>query len=184
MRYIKWKVLTATAAALAISGIALAKDVRELSWDDLLPPLPPSVSPQQLLRHGSGGDTVSGGDEPWDMEEESFEDVFATPAYPMGVVEELDGEQVKLPGFLVPLELIDDGTVKEFLLVPSFGACVHYPAPPPNQIVYVVMQEPIVIKSMWDPVWVSGEIRTESQQTDLASASYSMTGELVEDYEY
>ena len=79
MRNVKWKVLAATAAALAISGVALAKDVRELSWDDLLPPLPESVSPDQLLRHGSGADSAPGGNEPWDMEEESFEDVFATP---------------------------------------------------------------------------------------------------------
>lgn len=171
----KRKVLIVMAAAFAFSEMVFAKDVRELSWDDLLPPLPAPVSPQQL---------PSNEDNSWDMEKDSFEDVFATPAYPMGVVEELDGERVKIPGFLVPLELIDDGTVKEFLLVPSFGACVHYPAPPPNQIVYVTMQKPIQIESMWDPVWVSGEIRTESQQTDLASAGYSMTGELVEDYEY
>ncbi len=183
MKNATWKVLAAAAAVLAISGLALAKDVRELSWDDLLPPLPPSVTPDQLLRHGSN-ESMGGDAEIWDMEEDSFEDVFATPAYPTGVVEELDGERVKLPGFLVPLELIDNGTVAEFLLVPSFGACVHYPAPPPNQIVYVKMEKPIVIQSMWDPVWVSGEIRTESRETDLAAASYSMTGELVEEYEY
>ena len=183
MKPMKWKVMAVTVAAVLMSGLALAKDARELTWDDLLPPLPPSVAPDQLLRHGSNDPMVEEQDV-WDMEDEPFEDVFATPAYPTGVVEELDGERVKIPGFLVPLELIDDGTVKEFLLVPSFGACVHYPAPPPNQIVYVVMEKPIEIKSMWDPVWVSGELRTESQQTDLASASYSMTGDLVEDYEY
>ena len=170
----KWKPLIIMTAAIAFSEAVLAKDVRQLSWDDLLPSQPEPVLPQQLSR----------GDKSWDMEEESFEDVFATPAYPMGVVEELDGERVKIPGFLVPLEIIGEGTVKEFLLVPSFGACVHYPAPPPNQIVYVTMQKPIQIGSMWDPVWVSGEIRTESQQTDLASAGYSMSGELVEEYEY
>ncbi|MEM9063813.1 MAG: DUF3299 domain-containing protein [Pseudomonadota bacterium] len=182
MKNATWKVLATAATVLAISGLALAKDVRELSWDDLLPPVP-ALTPDRLLR-GGNVDPTAEEDDLWDMEVESFEDVFATHAYPIGVVEDLDGQQVKLPGFLVPLELIDDGTVKEFLLVPSFGACVHYPAPPPNQIVYVVMDTPIVIKSMWDPVWVSGEIRTESQETDLASASYSMTGELVEEYEY
>lgn len=179
----KWKVLGVAATALALSGLALADDVRELVWDDLLPPLPPSVSPERLLRDGSM-EPVEDDEDSWDMDEEPFEHVFATPAYPIGVVEELDGERVKLPGFLVPLELIDGGTVKEFLLVPYFGACIHYPAPPPNQIVYVTMQKPIQIESIWEPFWVSGEIRTESQQTDLASASYSMTAELVEVYEY
>ena len=50
---------------------------------------------------------------------------------------ELDGKQVKIPGFIVPLDVAKDGTVSEFFLVPYFGACIHVPPPPPNQIVYV-----------------------------------------------
>ena len=169
------EILITVVAALALSGATLAKEIREVSWDDLLPEQPEPVSPLQL---------PTGETKPWDMETDSFEDAFATPAYPMGIVKELDGQRIKIPGFLLPLELIENGTVREFLLVPSFGACVHYPAPPPNQIVYVKLKEPIKIKSMWDPVWVSGEMRTQSQETDLASAGYTMIGELVEDYEY
>jgi hypothetical protein len=45
------------------------------------------------------------------------------------VVEEFDGQLVRIPGFVVPLES-DGKTISEFLLVPYFGACVHVPPPP------------------------------------------------------
>jgi len=172
--------LLGLAATLLCPAVVAGDDVRELTWDDLLPK---SEAPKQLepRGHRSG---MEGGDDDWDWEDDSFEDVFATPAYPIGVVDELDGARVKLPGFIVPVEMVDEGTVSNFLLVPYFGACIHYPAPPPNQIVYVTMTEPSEVASMWEPVWVTGEMRTETRHSDLASASYTMTGDLIEEYEY
>lgn len=167
----------AALAALLIAGLpAAADDVSVLSWDDLMP----AAALEQLKRNPP---QVNHGDE-FDWEEDSFEDAFATPVLPVGVVEELNGKRVKLPGFIVPLEVGDGGKVGEFLLVPYFGACIHYPAPPPNQIVYVTMADPVEVKSMWDPVWLTGEMRTESRHSELGSASYTMSGDIVEAYEY
>ena len=166
---------------LLFAGFAMATDVRTLNWEELIP----EADEPQVLTPPGGANGGLGGDEGFDWEEEdTFEALFATPVYPTGVVEDLDRERVKLPGFIVPLEIVDDGKVSEFLLVPYFGACIHYPAPPPNQIVYVTMPDAIEIESMWDPVWVTGEIRTESRHSDVASAGYSMTAENIEDYEY
>lgn len=160
-------------SALLVSTPALADDIRVLSWEELMPPLQQPSEPP----------SVAQGDE-FDWEEDSFDQAFSTPVFPMGVVEELNEQQVKLPGFIVPLEMGDGGKVGEFLLVPYFGACIHYPAPPPNQIVYVTMPEPVEVKSIWDPVWVTGEMRTESRHSELGSAGYTMAGNLVEAYEY
>lgn len=168
-------------AALLLCGLAVADDdVSVLSWDDLMPPAAEQLEPPNLP---PAGHVDQEGDE-WNWEEDSFEQAFATPVFPVGVVEELDGTRIKLPGFIVPLEIADEGKVSEFLLVPYFGACIHYPAPPPNQIVYVTMADPIEVKSMWDPVWLTGEIRTEARHSDLASAGYTMNGQIVEAYEY
>lgn len=54
----------------------------------------------------------------------------------------MDGAAVKLPGYVVPLEEVN-GELKEFLLVPYFGACVHTPPPPANQIIHVVAAKPV-----------------------------------------
>lgn len=84
------------------------------------------------------------------------------------VVAELDGASIKIPGYLLPLEYSGTG-VTEFLLVPWVGACIHTPPPPPNQIVYVTLGEDSTFKSasMFEPVWVSGLMATESGTKNL-----------------
>ena len=48
-----------------------------------------------------------------------------------GVVKDLHGKQVRLPGYILPLEM-SGLKVTEFLLVPYVGACIHVPPPPPK----------------------------------------------------
>ena len=55
---------------------------------------------------------------------------------PPRVVAELNGKRVRIGGYVVPLDF-EATTIKEFLLVPFVGACIHVPPPPANQIVYV-----------------------------------------------
>ena len=100
-----------------------------------------------------------------------------------GVVPELNGQMVKIPGFIVPLDLVD-GKVTSSLLVPYFGACIHVPPPPPNQIVHVKFAQPIDMDSIWDPVWVTGKLGLERFASDLAEAGYSMEAEGIEVYRY
>ena len=44
------------------------------------------------------------------------------------------------------------------MLVPYVGACIHVPPPPPNQLVYVTTDKPWDTMTLWEPVWVTGEI--------------------------
>ncbi len=107
------------------------------------------------------------------------------------VVKELDGRQVRMPGYLLPLE-ITDARVTEFLLVPYVGACIHVPPPPPNQIVHVKLAPEDGLKSgnLFDPVWVTGKIKAKSMVKDLflidGSANidigYTMQADRVEAY--
>jgi hypothetical protein len=86
------------------------------------------------------------------------------------VVEALNNQVVKLSGFLVTLEG-DGKAVSEFLLVPFFGACIHVPPPPSNQMV-LVRTKPFQIKHLFETVAVTGRLRTERAPNDLATASY------------
>lgn len=98
------------------------------------------------------------------------------------VVEELDGQMVKIPGFVVPLEG-DDEVVTEFLLVPYFGACVHVPPPPSNQVIHVTMEKGAPASAFYDPVWITGRITTESWEGELAQVGYKMVGTDVAPYD-
>jgi hypothetical protein len=90
-------------------------------------------------------------------------------------VAELHGKKVKIPGFVVPLEG-DGEAITEFLLVPYFGACIHVPPPPPNQIVYVKFSSPIPIDNLYDAVWVTGTLSTKGWQGELATVGYTLQG--------
>jgi uncharacterized protein len=107
------------------------------------------------------------------------------------IVEELDGQSVRIPGYLLPLEM--SGTkITEFLLVPYVGACIHVPPPPPNQIVYVKVARSGGYKSdkLFDPVWVTGKITAKPLVKDLfltdgsagIDIGYTMQASRVEPY--
>lgn len=98
----------------------------------------------------------------------------------------LDGKKIKIAGFISPLEVDDKkGMVKEFLLVPYFGACIHVPPPPLNQTLLVKPMEgkSIGMEQMYEPVWVSGTILTKQVHTNLAEAGYQITDAKVEIYQ-
>ena len=90
------------------------------------------------------------------------------------VEQALIGQTVRMPGFILPLDYQPGGAIDEFLLVPYFGACIHTPPPPPNQIVYVTLDEPLRVDRLWDPVWVTGELSSDRHMNGLGDAAYTM----------
>ncbi len=82
-------------------------------------------------------------------------------------VKNLDGKQISLAGYLLPLDFSDKG-VKEFLLVPYVGACIHTPPPPANQIAFVRLKKAYKINQLYDPVWVTGRMSTKLVSKNLS----------------
>jgi hypothetical protein len=96
----------------------------------------------------------------------------------------LEGKNVRIPGFIVPLELDAQGKVTEFFLVPYFGACIHVPPPPPNQMLFVTVDKGIQLDSMYAAYWVTGKLSTKTKQTRLGAAAYTLTASELEEYKY
>ena len=161
-------VIIAGVALASLASLALAEKAsyREVGWEELLPEGTPQIIPDHSA--------------PMDQVQPLFGDA---PQMPSGVVAELDGEDVKIPGFIVPLDVNGDD-ISSFLLVPYFGACIHLPPPPPNQIVYVTFAKPIQIESIWEPVWVTGTMATQGFRSNVGEAGYTLAGDDVEIYEY
>ena len=101
----------------------------------------------------------------------------------------LDGNVVRMPGYLLPLEM-KDRQVTEFLLVPWVGACIHTPPPPPNQIVHVKLDKPYPLRGPFEPVWVTGRIaaRNASRSVFISDGAadveigYAMQASQVQSY--
>lgn len=137
----------------------LAQEPRELFWEDMVPKN--YVPPTSMLNH-DGSMMQMGVDAP--------------------IVESLNGKSVKIPGFVVPLEG-NESITTEFLLVPYFGACIHVPPPPANQIVYVKFSQGVPISNIQDAVWVTGTLTTKAWQGELAIVGYSLQGIKISPYD-
>lgn len=91
------------------------------------------------------------------------------------VVKSMEGQAIRVPGFIVPLAFNDSQEVTEFFLVPFFGACIHFPPPPPNQIIYVRSPEGFLHEDMYTPFWISGVLEVGLTENETATSAYSMT---------
>lgn len=173
--------LRKTISALALSLLAVAAvavdagtEPTEIGWKDLVAG---DWQPQQQL---DAFIAERGNPSRQEIYEEMARISAQAPIEPS-----MNGKLVKMPGFVLPIE--HAGTkVKEFLLLPYHGACIHVPAPPPNQVVYAKTGEDgaFEVKGMFAPVWVTGRLHTERVESDLAEAGYTMEVSGVEPYEF
>jgi uncharacterized protein len=169
--------LGAVTAGGAMPAFA-ADEPMVLKWADLMPPMAPR-KPKSFLSGRAPDDPTQrpqnevGPDARWMSGGKTH------MSEPVPVVEALNGKRVSIGGYIVPLDF-DATSVKEFLLVPFVGACIHVPPPPANQIVYVQSAKGAVVKGMFAPVTVIGKLTTTPSFTGLADTGYTLEAERVE----
>ncbi|XVJ69313.1 MAG: DUF3299 domain-containing protein [Rhizobacter sp.] len=93
--------------------------------------------------------------------------------------DKMDGALIRIPGYVVPLEDSKEG-MKEFLLVPYFGACIHSPPPPANQIIHVLPNQPVRGLRSMDAVWIQGPIKAFRHDSFMGVSGYRMQAQGVE----
>ena len=145
--------------------------VLPITWTDLLPRDAFDFVPE-------GGVT----DEMWS--DPDF--LLAVEKAGLATVNELNGINIRLTGFMVPLD-VDFGeaeTVSEFVLVPSAGMCMHVPPPPPNQMLLIKLDSPVEIRSMYQPVGINGVVNIYPPDLDAFGSVYVVKANIVEDVTY
>ncbi|MCH8532788.1 MAG: DUF3299 domain-containing protein [Saccharospirillum sp.] len=152
---------------------------REFTWDDLLPE-DFDFSYLQDVIDIEDYDIMSMEDDDPEAQRLYADLIVALADVPF--VESLHGQEGRIPGFLVPLEF-EAEAVKEFFLVPYFGACIHTPPPPANQIVHVVLDEAIPFDNIYEPYWIEGAMSVTRTETDLGTAGYRMQASSIRVYE-
>lgn len=101
------------------------------------------------------------------------------------IVKSQVNQKIRLPGYAVPLDA-DRNSKREFLLVPYFGACIHTPPPPSNQIVLVRPTANSKIKKMpesMDVLWVEGELKEARVNTSQGVSGYMLEAINIAPYE-
>lgn len=150
----------------------------QLDWDTLIAP---GYDANSILARYEPqiGDLEHGGEKAIELYQQMQDEFNNAPAN-----EELSEKNVSIPGFIAPLEQ-SNGIITEFLLVPYFGACIHLPAPPANQTVYVKTARDYGIKldDSYNPIWVSGKMLIENESTEIGAASYQIHEALISPYQ-
>lgn len=176
--------------ALSLAGLGMplatavaAEEPLKIKWAELVPKGKPVAKKNKTFFAGSTkADPESNAPPPPPLTEGKFMSVKRRQPgndRPPAVVTELNGKRVEIGGYIVPLDF-EATTVKEFLLVPFVGACIHVPPPPANQIVYVKAENGIDINGTFEPVTVVGTLKTEPAFTGLADTGYTMEAQSVE----
>jgi uncharacterized protein len=196
MRGARRRLLAASAAVTLFMGLDLAlvspgptishavEPPVELKWHQLVPPAPPAppksfLSGRPASPVGSGSPHDGAAPPPGQPDGRWMSGPLPQSDAPAPVVAALDGKRVRIGGYVVSLDF-DATKVKEFLLVPFVGACIHVPPPPANQIVYVKSAEGFEVTGQFEPVWVTGTLKVTGAFTGLAEAGYSLEADRVE----
>ena len=167
MRLTRRHMIASGLAGTMLGTPALARTPMEIGWEDLIPP---GVPYAEIIGEGE-----------LDEANDTWSPIFDANATKLN--EKLDGALVRIPGFILPLEIGTAG-VTDFILVPYIGACIHTPPPPPNQLVLAHAETPWPSDQLWDAVWAIGMMRTRLQSTELAQTGYSLSVESMEVYEW
>lgn len=146
---------------------------KEKTWDDLMPKNWDPMASLKGLKLDKLKDSDPRAIEALEKIREAWQSAPVEPA--------LDGERIRIPGFVIPLDKAGN-KVREFLLVPYFGACIHTPPPPPNQIVHVRASKPIAGMRTMDTMWVSGVMQIGNVNTEMGQAGYQLKAEWVVPY--
>ncbi|MDY6983417.1 MAG: DUF3299 domain-containing protein [Pseudomonadota bacterium] len=167
-------------ATLSTSSLA---QTRNIEWVELLPDEEREALLSAPPLNHEGGDTGPPPAPVLRSTNEAFGgDAFSQAMISANVRPELNGENVRLPGFVVPIEYDENQNVTEFFLVPYFGACIHMPPPPPNQIIYVAFPEGLELPSIYEPYTVEGQLTTSTTSNDLALSAYRIDAVTVTIY--
>jgi uncharacterized protein len=86
------------------------------------------------------------------------------------------GQKVRIAGYVVPLDAVRNQK-REFLLVPYFGACIHVPPPPANQIILIQPTKSSKMKQIPESmsvVWVEGKLQEARVPTSAGVSGYAL----------
>ena len=168
---------TSTLAGLVdAQGLAHAAELPETDWLELMP-----KSDQKALEAMPEIDHNSPEANGTFTEKGGLKQSKGLPAvmYSTKTVAAMNDKHIRIGGYPVPLETDAKGRSTLFFLVPYPGACIHVPPPPPNQLVLVRYPKGLKLDDIYTPLWVTGTLKIEKVDNDLASAAYALEAEKV-----
>ncbi|KHT58914.1 hypothetical protein RJ44_11320 [Alteromonas macleodii] len=174
---VKFGLIAALLVLVSTLNPTQAANYEEIDWVALMPEddLSALLNRPEFLNDIADGSTADSVD---DFASKQLEDEqaqrYQQALVSTRVIEAFDGKAIRIPGFIVPLEQNDEQKATAFFVVPYFGACLHMPPPPPNQILYVEYKEGIAVENLYDPYWFEGTVKIDNHESALGTSAYSL----------
>jgi hypothetical protein len=159
---------------------------QDIEWIELIPKddLDALMNPPDYMssiQDGSAQDTLETLDQ-WGETNEAAKR-YKEALESAEVVSKYDGKSIRIPGFVVPLDTNEDREVTSFFIVPYFGACLHLPPPPPNQIIYGEWAKGLTVEELSIPMWFEGTLGIQTNENEMGTSAYKLDLANVSVYE-
>lgn len=185
LNYFSKFLFTVCCILLLNDSVAADATYKKLQWIDLMPveDMKALYEPPDAIMNipeGGAGDQVA--DEVFNTLMQAADSDYMQALSSTKVIESLNDKKVMIPGFIVPV-VIDGDKTTEFFIVPYFGACIHYPPPPPNQTIYAQYKKGFALNNLYEPFVLSGHLTTSVKENELATSAYNLKIEKVAAYD-
>jgi hypothetical protein len=178
MRRIFLRRLIQVLAGSALSSLAIpaiGSAYKEVEWDELMPEgwrKKVILELTRMRRYGSLTDGDPRADEAYARLKKTWDAAPPTKTY--------IGKPIRIAGYVVPLDA-ERMQSSDFLLVPYFGACVHSPPPPANQIILIKPPKGSRFRTM-DAIWVEGILTEGKTSSEVGTSTYVLTADKITPY--
>ena len=175
MRRIFLRRLIQVLAGSALSSMAIpaiGSAYKEVEWDELMPEgwrKKVILELTRMRRYGSLTDGDPRADEAYARLKKTWDAAPPTKTY--------IGKPIRIAGYVVPLDA-ERMQSSDFLLVPYFGACVHSPPPPANQIILIKPPKGSRFRTM-DAIWVEGILTEGKTSSEVGTSTYVLTADKI-----
>jgi hypothetical protein len=166
--------------SIGLMGVARATEpYKTITWDDLIDEKWAKSMQAEMMAIGRLGflkDGTEAADRAMAKLRQKWDDA--------PVVTQFNGQRIRIPGYVVPLDASRDAK-RAFLLVPYFGACIHTPPPPANQIILVDPKPDSRIKAVPESmatVWIEGVLDVGRTTTSQGVTGYVLRADSVRPY--
>jgi hypothetical protein len=154
---------------------AIGSAYKEVEWDELMPEgwrKKVILELTRMRRYGSLTDGDPRADEAYARLKKTWDAAPPTKTY--------IGKSIRIAGYVVPLDA-ERMQSSDFLLVPYFGACVHSPPPPANQIILIKPPKGSRFRTM-DAIWVEGILTEGKTSSEVGTSTYVLTADKITPY--
>lgn len=97
-------------------------------------------------------------------------------------VDTFDSQAVSIAGFIVPIDYGENQQLRNIFIVPYFGACLHFPPPPPNQIIFAQLGEGFIDFEITQAYLLKGVFRRGLFEDPLGTSAYIIDVVAIEPY--